>query len=152
MAAVIAIRVMEDGPRNTIVFVSGNNGATGVDPGAGGTDLAYQQLILPSQVGYVALNTHQRAAAFRIDCIEWDVQSESQMRVDLFWDATPTPLLAYHCIGRANKFFKNFGGLYAPSTLVGSTGGIGISTIGAPTSYAGWTITLYLVKNGLNPP
>jgi hypothetical protein len=146
MAAVITTRIMEDGPRNAILLINGNNGGTTT----GGTDLAYTPLILPSQLGYVDITRKQRCASLRVNTIEWDIQTEASMRVDLLWDAT-TPVEFYSCIGRANKFFKNFGGLYQQTGIVGSTGGIGIDTFGAPATYAAWTITLYLVKNGLNP-
>ncbi len=151
MAATATIQVVENGPRNAILLINGNNGATGADPGSGGTDLTYEQLILPSSLGYIDTTRNQKAASLRVDEIEWDVQNEAGYRVDLFWDAT-TPSLLYHCIGRANKFFKKFGGLYQPSGLAGTTGGIGISTANAPATFAAWTITLFLVKNGLNPP
>jgi hypothetical protein len=146
--AAITIRIMEDGPRNAVLLINGTNG---VVSGAGGTDLAYQQLILPSQLGYVDITRKQRCAALRVDTIEWDVQAEAGYQVDLYWDAT-VPVDFYNCIGRANKFFKNFGGLYQQSGLAGSTGGIGIATQGASASVLeSWTITLYLVKLGLNP-
>lgn len=147
MAATFTVRAMEDGPRNAILLVNGNNGAVG---GVGGADLAYTQLILPSALGVVNPATGQHAASLRVDTIEWDVQAEALDRVDLFWDAT-TQVQFYSCIGRANKYFKNFGGLYQQSGIAGSTGGIGISTTGFPVTFAAWTITLYLVKNGLNP-
>ena len=150
MAAVITTRIMEDGPRNAILLINGNNGAVAPDPGSGGLDLAYQALILPSQLGYVDITRKQRCASLRVDTIEWDVQNEAGYRVDLFWDAT-TPVQFYSCIGRANKCFKNFGGQYQQAGITGTTGGIGISTTNAPGTYAAWTITLYLVKNGLNP-
>lgn len=146
MAASFTVQVMEDGPRNAILVVNGTNGGTTT----GGLDLAYTQLILPSALGLVNIATGQHAASLRVDCIEWDVQTESEMRVDLYWDAT-VPLEFYHCIGRANKYFKNFGGLYQAPGLSGSTGGIGVATFGAPVTFASWTLTLYLVKNGLNP-
>ncbi|ERR1700677_507607 len=147
MAASFTVRIMEDGPRNAILLVNGNNGAVA---DAGGTDLAYTTLILPSQLGYVDITRKQRCASLRVDTIEWDVQTEAAMRVDLSWDAA-VPVEFYSCIGRANKYFKNFGGLYQQTGIAGTTGGIGIDTIGAPATYAAWTITLYLVKNGLNP-
>jgi hypothetical protein len=145
MAAVITTRIMEDGPRNAVLLINGNNGAVAPDPGTGGADLAYTQLILPAQLGFVNQATGQRASALRVDTIEWDVQAEAGYRVDLFWDAT-VPVEFYSCIGRANKYFKNFGGLYQQTGIAGSTGGIGISTTGAAITFEAWTITLYLVK------
>lgn len=144
MAATNSVRIMEDGPRNVILLIEGNNGSTG-NPGTGGTDLASTSLITPAQVGFVNQATGQRPTGFRVDTIEWDVQAEVEMRVDLAWAAT-TDQVFYSCIGRANKYFKNFGGLYAPSGLAGATGGIDISTSGAPVAQAAWTIVLYLVK------
>jgi hypothetical protein len=150
MAATNSVRIMEDGPRNVILLIEGNNGATG-NPGTGGTDLTPAvSLITPAQVGYVNLATLQRCAAFSVRKIEWDIQAEAFMRVDLAWAAT-TDQVFQSCIGRANKSYKDFGGLYAPSSLAGATGGIDISTTGAPVTQAAWTIVLYLVKNGLNP-
>jgi hypothetical protein len=150
MAATFTVRVMEDGPRNAILLVNGNNGATGANPGLTGADLAYTPLILPSALAVINPATGQKAASLRVDTIEWDVQTEASMRVDLFWDAT-TPVEFYSCIGRANKYFKNFGGLYQQAGIAGTTGGIGVSTTNAPVAYAAWTLTLYLIKNGLNP-
>lgn len=145
MSATFTTRILEDGPRNTILLVNGDNG------GAGGGDLAYTQLVLPANLGLVNQSTQQHAASLRVDLLEWDVQAEVQMSVNLFWDAT-VPVEFYSCIGRANKFFKQFGGLYQQTGIAGSTGGIGISTQGASTTVDNkWTITLMLVKNGLNP-
>lgn len=150
MAATFTVQTLEDGPRNAIIVVNGNNGASSTNPGTGGTDLAYTQLILPANLGLVNQSTQQHAASLRVDLLEWDVQAEAGYRVDLFWDAT-VPLEFYHCIGRANKKFKQFGGLYQAPGLAGTTGGIGISTTNAAVTYQAWTITLMLVKNGLNP-
>lgn len=145
MAATITTRIMEDGPRNAILLINGTNGSTPPAPGTGGLDLAYTPIILPSQLGFVNQATGQRASALRVDTIEWDIQAEAAYRVDLFWDAT-TPVEFYSCIGRANKYFKNFGGLYQQTGIAGSTGGIGVSTSGAVATLEAWTITLYLVK------
>ena len=143
MAAVITTRIMEDGPRNAILLINGTEAA--------GDTPAYQAVILPSQLGYVDITRKQRCASLRVDTIEWDIQAEANYQVNLFWDAT-VPVEFYSCIGRANKFFKNFGGLYQQTGIAGTTGGIGINTLNPSTTvpYA-WTITLYLVKNGLNP-
>jgi hypothetical protein len=152
MAASFTVRIMEDGPRNAILLINGNNGGSTTGP-VNGADLAYQALILPSQLGYVDITRKQRCASLRVDTIEWDIQTEAQYQVDLFWDAT-TPVEFYSCIGRANKFFKNFGGLYQQVGIAGTTGGIGISTLGGANTTGvnqSWTITLYLIKNGLNP-
>lgn len=143
MAAVIVTRILEDGPRNTIVLVNGTE--------AGGSTPAYQQLVLPANLGLVNQSTQQHAASLRVDAIEWDIQAEANYQVNLFWDAT-VPVEFYSCIGRANKYFKNFGGLYQQAGIAGSTGGIGINTANpnATTAYS-FTLVLYLVKNGLNP-
>jgi hypothetical protein len=145
MAATVTMRIMEDGPRNAILWVEGNNGATGVTPGSGGLDLAYQSLVLTNQLGYIDEPRRIKAHNLRINKIDWDVQTEFSERVDLFWDAT-TPVVAYSMIGRASRYFGDFGGLYAPSGIPGATGGIGISTTGSPESYAAFCFTLYLIK------
>ncbi|MBR7969102.1 hypothetical protein [Burkholderia cenocepacia] len=140
MPATVSARILEDGPRNAVLLVQGDNG------GSGGGDLAYQQLILPSALGYIDQARNQRAAQLRVDSIEWDIQAEVQMQVLLYWDAT-TPQQFYDCIGRANKYFRDFGGLYVPSGLAGATGGIGIATKGASTTVDnGYTLLLRLVK------
>jgi hypothetical protein len=140
MPASITVRVLEDGPRNAVLLVQGDNG------GSGGGDLAVTSLILPSQLGYVDVSRKQRATQLRVDCIEWDIQAEAQMQVKLFWDAT-TPKQFYDCIGRANKYFRDFGGIYPDPGLAGATGGISISTVGASTTVDnGYTLVLRLVK------
>jgi hypothetical protein len=147
MAATFTVRVLEDGPRNAILLVNGDNGGAPT----GGADLATTSLILPSNLGLVNQSTQQHAASLRVDKIEWDVQAEVQMQVNLFWDAT-VPVEFYSCIGRANKYFKNFGGLYQQTGIAGSTGGISINTVGTSATLNNkWTLVLYLVKNGLNP-
>lgn len=144
--ATFTVRIMEDGPRNAVLLVNGDNGGTP----AGGTDLATTPIILPSQLGFVNQATGQRASSLRVDTIEWDVQAEVQMQVNLFWDAT-VPVEFYSCIGRANKYFKNFGGLYQQAGIAGSTGGISMNTVGTSATLNNkWTIVLYLVKL-LNP-
>lgn len=143
MAAVITTRIMEDGPRNAILLINGTEVAGSVP--------AYAPVILPSALGFIDITRGQKAASLRVDEIEWDIQAEANYQVNLFWDAT-TPVEFYSCIGRANKFFKKFGGLYQQSGIAGSTGGIGINTMNpSPTMPYAWTITLFLVKNGLNP-
>src|ERR1700675_3123988 len=97
MAATFTVRVLEDGPRNAVLLVNGDNGGTP----AGGADLAYTQLILATNLGLVEQPTQQHAASLRVDLIEWDVQAEVQMQVNLFWDAT-VPVEFYSRIGRAN--------------------------------------------------
>jgi len=142
MAAVIVTRILEDGPRNTIVLVNGTE--------AGGSTPAYQQLVLPANLGFVNQATLQRAASLRVDKIEWDIQAEAGYQVNLFWDAT-VPVEFYSCIGRANKYFKDFGGLYQAG-IAGTTGGIGINTANPSATVAySFTLVLKLVKNGLNP-
>jgi hypothetical protein len=150
MAATVTVRILEDGPRNAILWVEGNNGASGASPGTGGLDLAYQQLILPAQLGYMNLESKQRCQGLRLDKLEWDINAEITMRVDLFWDAT-TPSIAYSMIGRANKLTKDIGGIYSPPGLTGATGGLGISTSGAPGTLGAYTVVLHLVKLLPNP-
>jgi hypothetical protein len=144
MAAVITTRIMEDGPRNAVLLINGTEAA--------GSTPAPQVIILPSQLGFVDITRQQRCASLRVDTIEWDIQAEASYQVNLFWDAT-TDVQFYSCIGRANKYFKNFGGLYQQAGIPGSTGGIAINTANpaatGPTFE--FTIVLYLIKNGLNP-
>lgn len=150
MAASVTVRIQEDGPRNAVLWIEGNNGATGPAGGSGGLDLTYTQIILPAALGYVDTATKQRCQSLRIDRVEWAVNTESQMRVDLFWDAT-TPSIAQSMIGSDNKRYKDFGGIYPPTGLTGSTGGLGMSTSGSATTDAAWTVILYLVKLLPNP-
>lgn len=134
------VRIMEDGPRNAILWIDG------VDNNASST------LITTAQLGYVDQARLQRAQGLRIDRIEWDIDSADAAPpgvVELLWDAT-TPAVAYHMVGRANKYFKDFGGLHAPTGLAGATGSINIVSTGIATGGA-YTIILYLVKLLPNP-
>jgi hypothetical protein len=145
MAAVITTRIMEDGPRNAVLLINGTE-AAGSAPGPN------QVIILPTQLGFVDITRQQRCASLRVDTIEWDIQAEASYQVNLFWNAT-ADVQFYSCIGRANKYFKNFGGLYQQAGIAGSTGGISLNTAnpaGTGPTFE-FTLVLYLIKNGLNP-
>lgn len=136
------VRVMEDGPRNAVLWIDG------VDDTASATSV-----ILPTGLGYVDQARLQYAQGLRIDKIEWDINNADDETtpgwVELLWDAT-TDETAYHMVGRSNKYFKDFGGLYPTPGLAGSTGGINLLTQGLATTGA-YTIILYLVKLLPNP-
>lgn len=149
MTATVNIRILEDGPRNTVIELVGNNGASG---GAGGLDLAYTVFILPSQVDFVARHRSLRASAFKIDQVDWDINAETAMQVALYWDTATPPVVgtavpALTAIGRKTDMFKQFGGIWPPASLVSPTGGLGIATIGASAANVNsFTIIIRLAK------
>lgn len=137
------VQIMEDGPRNAILWIDGVG------------DSAVTAVITTAQLGYVDQARLQRAQGLRIDRIEWDINNADGTTpgwIDLLWDAT-TDASAYHMVGRANKYFKDFGGLHPAAGLAGNTGGINLVTQGLGDAVTGgaYTIILYLVKLLPNP-
>jgi hypothetical protein len=142
-------RIQEDGPRNAVLWIdddgqTSTGAVTPVPPGV--------SLITPGQLGYVDISRLLRAKNLRIDKIEWDINGEASQFVELIWVGSAGNAVAYHMIGRANKYFKDFGGLYPPSSI-GTLTGINIAA-GSETSdptvapFNGtYTIILYLVKS-----
>ncbi len=130
-------RIMEDGPRNAILWVDGTDGTA-------------LSLVTVDDLGYMDQARLQRAQGLRIDKIEWDIDNADGATpgiVELTWGpaATDPAVPAYHMIGRSNKYFKDFGGLYSPDVTLGDE--LSISATGT-TAY---TIIIYLVKLLPNP-
>ena len=140
MANTLAIQVLEDGPRNTILRVQGDQNTS---------DLAYQVLIAPGSLGYMDQSRLMRATQLRINALEWDVQGAQYFQVRLWWDnSTPAnSVRAWDMIGRSNKWFHDIGGI-SNTQATGFTGAIGISTQGwsQESSDCSFSVIVKLVK------
>lgn len=152
MANAVQVKILQDGPRNTIAVLTGE-----LDTATGEVLEAYNVKLAPATYrATYSLGPYVTPKTWRIDFIEYAISDG--MSVNLYWDAT-TPQIIVPLAGRGNKHFKNFGGYsgYAASSAAGWTGGIGLSaqftsappalTAGAPLTYM---IVLDLVQQGPN--
>lgn len=133
------MRIQEDGPRNAVLWIDGD-----VAPPT-------TPFITPAQLDYVDLSRKLRARNLRIDKIEWDINGEDSSWLELIWNGPNTApndqAPAYHMVGRANKYFKDFGGLYPPTNVVGANQSLtGITLTASASVPATYTVILYLVK------
>lgn len=142
MAATVTTQILHDGPRTVVILINGTNGSSG---GTGGADLSYTVVADPALVDYIDVPRKVRATGFVIDQVDWDINAEATMSVQLQWDGAP-PVNALYSVARKTDKFQAFGGLYAPSTVTAPTGKIGIITTGAPATNATWSIVLRLKK------
>lgn len=131
MANSFTTQIIQDGPRNTVVKITGildtsdQALTTAVDMSTltqGSTALA------PSQV--------------RIDYLDYSISD--QLEVQLLWDAT-TDVVIMPLAGRGRLLFQNFGGIQNNSTT-GKTGNILIKTTGWTSGTQVFMVTLELVK------
>ncbi len=130
MANSIDVQVLEDGPRNFVLKVTGVLDTS---------DVATQVIITPSMCAQYIPKT------FRVDKLDFTVAS--QLTVFLWWDATPDVLILP--MTDFNRFnFCDSGGIqnnsYSP------TGGIALSTSGYVSGVQTFAIDLWLVKIGGN--
>lgn len=153
MANAVQVKVLQDGPRNTVAIFTGE-----LDTITSGETLeAYNVKLAPATYrSTFNLGPYLAPATWRIDFIEFSLTN--QLDVTLYWDAT-TPQIILPLAGRGNKHFKNFGGIsgYTAQSSPGWTGGIGLTaqlssavptlTPGAPLTYM---IVLDLVQQGPN--
>lgn len=148
MANAVSVKILQDGPRNTIAVFTGDLDTTMEAYNVKLAPLTYRTTY--------SLGPYKNPVTWRIDFIEFAISDG--MSVNLYWDAT-TPQLIVPLAGRGNKHFKNFGGYsgYTAQSSPGWTGGIGLSTqftsppptltAGDPLSYM---IVLDLVQQGPN--
>ena len=131
MANSFTTQIIQDGPRNTVVKITGildtsdQALTTAVDMSTltqGGTALA------PSQV--------------RIDFLDYSISD--QLEVQLLWDAT-TDVVIMPLAGRGRLLFQNFAGMQNNSGA-GKTGNILIKTTGWTSGTQVFMVTLELVK------
>lgn len=135
-----AYQILESGPRNAIVKLTGYMDTSNIAYTNGNptvptlAQLAYQGST-PTSV--------------RIDHIDYAISDP--IEVQLFWDAT-VPTLILPIAGRGRMSYWNFGGLQNNAGS-GVTGLIGLSTVNysgtAPYTIMTYAIVLELVKNGM---
>lgn len=120
MANAVQVRILEDGPSNTIVAFTGELDTTMETYNVKLAPLTYQASLIPG-------STYKKPATWRIDFIEFAISDG--MTVNLYWDAS-TPQIIVPLAGRGNKHFRNFGGYsgFLVQAAAGWTGGIGLST------------------------
>lgn len=134
MANSVNIQTILDGCRNTVVKVEGILDTS---------DLALTTLIDPALCNGMDNTGLLKAAHFRIETIQYNV--EDGLEVRLAWDAT-TDVRIDELTGRGKNEFHRFGGL-TDNSGAGSTGKILISTEGWSTGkILSFTLVLELVK------
>lgn len=128
MANAVTTQIIEDGPRNSIVKLTGvldtSNEAlvTKIDP-----------------ANFTPVPTQ-----FRIDGIWYSISD--QLEVQLQWNATANVLII-PLAGRGKQFYKQFGGL-TNNAGAGKTGKIDLVTTGWASGTQIYEIILWLVKSG----
>lgn len=138
MADVIDVQVQTNGYRNVILSGSLVSDGSGVakqviyDATSGGAFGVNQG----GQVFYPGIHTTLVGLDFDVD----------GMRFELFWDATTDSLIQAYGASPEDFGWRRFGGLRVPAGLVGATGSILLSTIGAAAN-ATLSFVMYLRKN-----
>lgn len=133
MANTFTTQILEEGPRNVIMKV------TGV------LDTSDQALTIAVDVS--ALNQGGIGPApeqVRIDSIDYSISD--QLAVQLLWDAT-TDVGILGLTGREDMSFKSIGGL-TNNAGAGKTGDILIKTTGYATGTQVFSLVLAMVKQG----
>jgi hypothetical protein len=143
MANVVNIQTIIDGPRHTIIKVSGILDTADL----GNTTVADPALLVGVD------NTGQlKAATFRIVGMNFDV--EDGLAVNLYWDAA-TPVLIDSLVGRGAlpPSYQAYGGLTNNAALPGKTGKIIMNTQGwAGILSFNFIVELVKVQAGVNNP
>ncbi len=122
-------QILEDGHRNAQVLAVFTSAAA---------DLAVSDLADPA-------NFSPRPTQFRIDRIQYNVSQ--QLQVQLFWDATADVLIA-DLAGMHSLEAQDVGGLQN-NAGAGKTGKIQVQTTGWASGTQGFTLLLWLVKQGV---
>jgi hypothetical protein len=133
MANVVATQILEEGPRNAVVKI------TGV--------LDTSNYSIADIITVASLNcggTRGTPTALRIDHIDFSIAD--QLEVILWWKAT-SDLAILPIAGRGRMSFWNFGGLQN-NAGAGKTGDIRMSTTGWASGTQVFSIVLELVKQG----
>jgi len=121
MANVTSIQILQDGPRNVTVKLTGILDTS---------DITATALITPASLTAIG-EREGLATKLIIDKISYNV--ESPLAVNLYWTAT-TPILIASLVNSGDDLeFKTFGGVYNPTpAAAGVTGAIEYTT-------SGWT-------------
>ena len=129
MANVVAVQIMEDGHRNAIVKLDGVLDTSNEAVATKITPASFSPL--PTQ--------------FRIDRIDYSISPQLVVRLE--WHATAN-VVAYSLTGMDSLWFKDIGGLQNNSGA-GKNGAIDLVTTGWASGTQTYSITLWLVKQGI---
>lgn len=134
MANTITTQVIVDGPRNTILKVSGRLDTS---------DLAATTIADPALLAGIDNTGTVKAAKFRIAEMTYNI--EDTLAVILAWDAT-TAVVAEELVGRGKLGAKHYGGI--PNNAgTGRTGKLLLSTQGwVASAVLSFSLTLELIK------
>lgn len=135
MANVTAKQIINDGPRNHTVKLTGVLDTV---------DVASTVILDPSTMSSITTQGNTPPTRIFVDRIEYDISDG--LNVDLLWDAT-TPLLMASLYGRG-AFKESHTGGFPDNSGAGITGSLRLQTrgfqAGTPASY---TITLWCKKS-----
>lgn len=143
MANQVTTQIIVDGPRNTVIKVSGILDTS---------DLASMTIADPATLVGIDNTGFLKAATFRIQGLNFDIQDI--LVVNLFWDAT-VPVLISSMTGRgsAPPSWDKYGGLTNNAALAGKTGRITMTTRGwVGTLSFNLLIELIKVQSGVVNP
>jgi hypothetical protein len=133
MANSVTTQILNDGPRNVTVKVSGFLDTS---------DVTSTVIVDPALLSDISING-QKATKLRIDRIVYDV--EDLLDVTLFFDAT-TPVRAWDCVGRGELRLNKSGGIQN-NAGAGVNGKITLTTQGwVASAVLQFSIVLSLVK------
>jgi len=140
MANVLDMRVVQEGPRNAIVKLTGY-----LDSG----DVVEQSVI--SLANFKNNDQQLYLTGFRVDHLEFSMSTG--LEIMLAWNSA-TPQQITPLAGRGKFGARNYGGLLPDTTLPGYDGSINLSTTGASFGsiqfaagqIANFTVVLELVK------
>lgn len=139
MANSVVTQILADGPRNTIVKVTGLLDTS---------DLAVQDLVDPAARSSMRpggpVGSNFNASQYAIKAIYWDV--EDGLEVRLWWDAT-ADVLAKVLVGREDMDYTQIGFLQNDAGA-GKTGKVQISTEGWTAGTRSFTVIVHLIKQG----
>lgn len=135
MANSFTTQILEEGPRNAVVKLTGVLDTS---------NLASTVAVDPAN--FNMSGTGQTPTQFRIDEIEYSISD--QLEVQLLWDAT-APVVIVAMAGREDIGSKKYGGLQN-NAGAGKTGKISVQTTGWASGIQIFTIVLRLVKQGTN--
>lgn len=130
MANAVATQIMEDGHRNVIVKLDGVLDTSNEAVNTKITPASFSPL--PTQ--------------FRIDRIDYSVSSQLVVRLE--WHATANVVAYSLAAGMESLWFKDVGGLQNNSGA-GKNGAIDLVTTGWTSGVQTYSITLWLVKQGV---
>ena len=139
MANVTAIQILQDGPRNAVVKMTGILDTS---------DLTRTDLVDPATLTSMNPAYGANALASSVTISHIDFMVEDGLEVRLYWDAT-ADVLATTLMGQGDMEFEDrFGGL-VNNAGAGKTGKLQIETQGwAATQLLGFTVIVYLRKHG----